>query len=43
MRYPGSEKLEIIGLSLGRAIAPAGSRRTLAMLGILPMTFYRVV
>src|SRR5450631_4533873 len=38
MRYPGSEKLEIIGL-VEHSHLPV--RRTLATLGILPMTFYR--
>ena len=38
MRYPGSEKLEIIRL-VERSHLPV--RRTLATLGILPMTFYR--
>ena len=38
MRYPGSEKLEIIGL-VEQSHLPV--RRTLATLGILPMTFYR--
>src|SRR6187399_1315896 len=38
MRYPGSEKLEIIRL-VEQSHLPV--RRTLAMLGILPMTFYR--
>ena len=38
MRYPGSEKLEIICL-VEHSHLPV--RRTLAMLGILPMTFYR--
>jgi transposase-like protein len=38
MRYPGSEKLEIIGL-VEHSHLPVG--RTLATLGILPMTFYR--
>jgi len=38
MRYPGSEKLEIIRL-VERSHLPI--RRTLATLGILPMTFYR--
>ncbi len=38
MRYPASEKLEIIRL-VERAHLPA--RRTLETLGILPSTFYR--
>ena len=38
MRYPGSEKLEIIRL-VEQSHLPV--RRTLATLGILPMTFYR--
>lgn len=38
MRYPGSEKLEIIH-PVEQSHLPV--RRTLAMLGILPMTFYR--
>ena len=38
MRYPGSEKLEIIRL-VEQSHLPV--RRTLAALGILPMTFYR--
>ena len=38
MRYPGSEKLEIIRL-VGQSHLPV--RRTLARLGILPGTFYR--
>jgi hypothetical protein len=38
MRYPGSEKLEIIRL-VEHSHLPV--RRTLATLGILPMTFYR--
>jgi putative transposase len=38
MRYPGSEKLEIIRL-VEQSHLPV--RRTLVMLGILPMTFYR--
>jgi putative transposase len=38
MRYPGSEKLEIIRL-VEHSHLPI--RRTLATLGILPMTFYR--
>ena len=38
MRYPGSEKLEIIRL-VEQSHLPV--RRTLALLGILPMTFYR--
>jgi putative transposase len=38
MRYPGSEKLEIIRL-VEQYHLPV--RRTLATLGILPMTFYR--
>ena len=38
MRYPGSEKLEIIRL-VEQSRLPV--RRTLATLGILPMTFYR--
>src|ERR1044072_7875705 len=37
MRYPGSEKLEIIRL-VERSHLPV--RRTLATLGILPITFY---
>jgi transposase-like protein len=38
MRYSGSEKLEIIRL-VEHSHLPV--RRTLATLGILPMTFYR--
>jgi transposase InsO family protein len=38
MRYPGSEKLEVIRL-VEQSHLPV--RRTLATLGILPMTFYR--
>ncbi len=38
MRYPGSEKLEIIRL-VEQSHLPV--RRTLATLGILPITFYR--
>jgi len=38
MRYPGSEKLEIIRL-VEQSHLPV--RRTLVTLGILPMTFYR--
>jgi transposase InsO family protein len=38
MRYPGSEKLEVIRL-VAQSHLPV--RRTLATLGILPMTFYR--
>jgi transposase-like protein len=38
MRYLGSEKLEIIRLV---EQSPLPVRRTLATLGILPMTFYR--
>ena len=38
MRYPGSEKLEIIRLVERSHLSV---RRTLATLGILPMTFYR--
>ena len=38
MRYPGSEKLEIIGL-VQQSHLPV--RRTLTTLGILPVTFYR--
>ena len=38
MRYSASEKLEIIRL-VEQSHLPV--RRTLAMLGILPMTFYR--
>ena len=38
MRYPGSEKLEIIRLVEQSHLSV---RRTLATLGILPMTFYR--
>ena len=38
MRYPGSEKLEIIRL-VEQSHLPV--RRTLATLGIMPMTFYR--
>jgi len=38
MRYPASEKLEIIRL-VEQSHLPV--RRTLATLGILPMTFYR--
>jgi putative transposase len=38
MRYPGSEKLEIIRL-VEQSHLPV--RRTLAALGILPGTFYR--
>ena len=38
MRYPGSEKLEIIRL-VEQSHLPV--RWTLATLGILPMTFYR--
>ena len=38
MRYPGSEKLEFIH-PVEQSHLPV--RRTLAMLGILPMTFYR--
>ena len=40
MRYPGSEKLEIIR-RVEQSHLPV--RRTLATLGILPMTFYRWV
>jgi len=38
MRFPASEKLEIIGL-VEQSHLPA--RRTLQMLGIKPSTFYR--
>ncbi len=38
MRYPASEKLEIIRLV---EQSPLPVRRTLATLGILPGTFYR--
>jgi putative transposase len=38
MRYPASEKLEIIRLV---EHSPLAVRRTLAKLGILPGTFYR--
>jgi transposase-like protein len=38
MRYPGSQKLEIVRL-VEQSHLPV--RRTLATLGILPVTFYR--